>query len=80
MTNLTSIVNSLEAKYGLAEDTSLNKSKILTEALKPKRNISVPLPNIGDLIQINCMVGEPQYTGKRGKVTIIDDMGQIHGT
>ena len=26
------------------------------------------------------MVGEPQYNGREGYATYIDDMGQIHGT
>lgn len=36
--------------------------------------------NIGDYIEIVEMIGEPQYTGKTGRVTHIDDAGQIHGT
>lgn len=35
---------------------------------------------VGDKIRIIYMEGEPQYTGKVGVVTRIDDMGQIHGT
>ena len=35
---------------------------------------------IGDKIRIIFMDGEPRYTGKEGKVTRIDDMGQLHGT
>ena len=35
---------------------------------------------VGDRIRIISMDGEPQYTGKTGTVTIIDSMGQIHGT
>lgn len=35
---------------------------------------------IGDEIEIIKMVGEPHYTGKRGVVNRIDDMGQIHGS
>ena len=35
---------------------------------------------IGDRVVIINMDGEPQYTGKTGKVTRIDDAGQIHGT
>lgn len=34
----------------------------------------------GDKIRVVCMDGEPQYTGKEGTVTHIDDAGQIHGT
>ena len=36
--------------------------------------------NIGDLIRIINMKGEPHYTGREGKVTLIDSAGQIHGT
>ena len=35
---------------------------------------------VGDLIKIIYMVGEPKYNGKVGCVTLIDDAGQIHGT
>ena len=35
---------------------------------------------IGDKIRILYMDGEPQYDGKKGTVTHIDDAGQIHGT
>ena len=35
---------------------------------------------IGDRIKIIEMKGEPQYTGRMGVVTHIDDAGQIHGT
>jgi len=35
---------------------------------------------VGDTIEIIDMNGEPQYTGRVGVVTHIDDMGQIHGT
>lgn len=35
---------------------------------------------VGDKIRIIYMEGEPQYEGKAGTVTHIDDAGQIHGT
>lgn len=35
---------------------------------------------VGDTVKIIMMDGEPQYTGRTGKVTHIDDAGQIHGT
>ena len=35
---------------------------------------------IGKKIKIINMLGEPNYAGKEGIVTYIDDMGQIHGT
>ena len=35
---------------------------------------------IGDMIRILYMDGEPQYSGKIGTVTYIDDAGQIHGS
>ena len=38
------------------------------------------MAKIGDIIEIINMEGEPQYTGKTGVVTRIDDAGQIHGT
>ena len=38
------------------------------------------MPKIGDKLHIIWMEGEPQYIGKEGTVTLIDDMKQIHGT
>ena len=38
------------------------------------------MPKVGDWIQIQYMEGEPQYSGKIGEVTHIDDAGQLHGT
>lgn len=35
---------------------------------------------IGDIIRIEYMEGEPQYTGREGVVKSIDDMGQLHGS
>ena len=35
---------------------------------------------VGDLVHIMDMSGEPQYAGAEGRVTRIDDAGQIHGT
>ena len=36
--------------------------------------------HIGDTIKIIHMNGEPQYKGREGVVTHIDDASQIHGT
>lgn len=41
------------------------------------QNIQV---KVGEELRIIKMEGEPQYTGKTGRVTTIDDAGQIHGT
>ena len=35
---------------------------------------------VGTHIKIITMTGEPSYTGKVGKITEIDDAGQLHGT
>lgn len=35
---------------------------------------------IGDIIHIYAMFGEPHYKGREGVVTYIDSMHQIHGT
>ncbi len=35
---------------------------------------------IGTKIKIISMDGEPQYTGKEGEITRIDDAEQLHGT
>lgn len=34
----------------------------------------------GTKVEIISMKGEPQYTGRKGEITHIDDAGQIHGT
>lgn len=36
--------------------------------------------NVGDRIKIINMQGEPQYNGKVGRITHIDDYGHLHGT
>lgn len=41
---------------------------------------SKPQPKVGDKIIIVKMEGEPQYAGKTGTITLIDDIGQLHGT
>ena len=38
------------------------------------------MAKVGDIIRINYMSGEPQYEGREGTITRIDDMGQLHGT
>ena len=35
---------------------------------------------VGDKITIENMDGEPQYCGRTGEITVIDDIGQLHGT
>lgn len=35
---------------------------------------------LGDKIRIIEMKGEPEYTDKLGEVTVIDGIGQLHGT
>ncbi len=35
---------------------------------------------IGKTIRIDCMEGEPHYSGKTGVVKCVDDMGQLHGS
>lgn len=35
---------------------------------------------IGKRIRIIYMQGEPQYDGKEGIATHVDDIGQVHGT
>ena len=37
-------------------------------------------PFVGKKVFIREMKGEPEYTGKTGTVTSVDDAGQIHGT
>lgn len=36
--------------------------------------------NIGDRIIIDKMDGEPDYAGRTGVVTHVDDFGQLHGS
>ena len=35
---------------------------------------------VGDKIYINRMDGEPNYSGRSGVITHIDDIGQLHGS
>lgn len=35
---------------------------------------------VGDTIRIIQMKGEVGYGGKEGKVTVVDGIGQLHGT
>ena len=42
-----------------------------------ERNIAMYL---GKLVRIICMDGESAYNGRMGKVTYVDDIGQLHGT
>ena len=35
---------------------------------------------VGQRIEIIEMNGEPQYSGRTGEITVIDDIGQLHGT
>lgn len=43
-----------------------------------KENVMSTL--LGKTIRIVNMEGEPQYAGRTGTVTFIDDAGQLHGT
>lgn len=36
--------------------------------------------SVGQKIRIKFMDGEPEYNGKEGVVTHIDDVGHLHGT
>lgn len=38
------------------------------------------MAKVGDYIRIEHMDGEPEYTGREGTITKIDDAGQLHGT
>lgn len=38
------------------------------------------MAKVGDKIRIIRMYDEPNYSGKEGTVTVIDDAGQLHGT
>ena len=38
------------------------------------------MASVGDKIKIIRMVDEPEYSGRTGTITSIDDMGQFHGT
>ena len=64
-----SIKDAFKSLEQLEEETKLAKSTKLTEGFK-----------VGNKIKIVNMQGEPQYTGKKGEITHIDDSGQLHGT
>lgn len=46
----------------------------------PKEDEIMSEARIGCYVKIIEMKGEPNYNGKIGKVLLIDDAGQIHGT
>lgn len=64
-----SIKDAFKSLEQLEEENKSTKSTKLTEDFK-----------VGDKIKIVSMSGEPQYTGKKGEITRIDDLGQLHGT
>lgn len=35
---------------------------------------------VGRRIRIKYMAGEPSYSGREGKIEMVDDIGQLHGT
>ena len=35
---------------------------------------------VGDQIRIIRMMGESHYDGREGTITLVDDIGQLHGT
>ena len=35
---------------------------------------------VGDQIRIIIMMGESHYDGREGTITLVDDIGQLHGT
>ena len=47
---------------------------------EPNERDGTKHPFVGKEVFIREMKGEPQYTGKTGVVTYVDDAGQIHGT
>jgi len=38
------------------------------------------MPKVGDWLRIDCMQGEPHYTGKIGQIDHIDSKGYLQGT
>lgn len=48
--------------------------------LKKGEKIVMAKVGVGSKVQVLCMEGEPQYTGKIGVVESIDAIGQLHGT
>lgn len=55
----------------------LTQISLIEEPLEPNDHSH---PFVGKKVLIREMQGEPQYTGKIGTVTSVDDAGQIHGT
>lgn len=54
-----------------------------TSIVLPTRIVNmkvIPEPKVGDKVHIVFMKGEPEYNGREGKVTCVDDIGQLHGT
>lgn len=60
---------------GLGETNNPSSSTSLGEGLDSYNDLT-----LGDEIEIIEMKDEPSYKGKKGKITFIDDLGQLHGT
>lgn len=52
----------------------------ITPIEEPAERDDAKHPFVGRKVLIHEMEGEPQYAGKTGVVTSVDDAGQIHGT
>jgi hypothetical protein len=64
-------------KIGRSMKEGFRYTFLMEEAVKEKAK---PEFKVGSTLKIIKMAGEPGYTGKVGKITEIDDAGQLHGT
>ena len=55
-------------------------ANVISSVEKPSDFDGTNHPFVGKEVFIREMKGEPQYAGKTGVVTFVDDAGQIHGT
>jgi hypothetical protein len=64
-------------KIGRSMKEGFRYTFLIEEMVKEEAS---PEFKVGSTVKIISMAGEPEYTNKVGKITMIDDAGQLHGT
>lgn len=57
-----------------------NIEKVMPARIEKLQTLTTPNTKVGDKLLIVSMRNEPHYNGKKGTITHIDDIGQLHGT
>lgn len=61
-------------------DEAFTEISCIEEQCEPPVESGQQNPLVGRKLRIDEMSGEPQYAGRIGTVTMVDDAGQLHGT